>query len=441
MTELAPPYPLQLPAEAFASIYRETPRRFLAQHSGYSRIRPAFLPMVVPGETARAMREATVDCLRAVTDRVVSALAGGLRELLQDLAYPREEAAWLSSMADRAALHLGSLFARADFVIGARGPRLVELNVGPTVGGIGILDRYADVATRLLRDHAPEVVVEFPRPARAWARTLRRALPICAGPRSDRPRLTLVVPDEDIDLPIPYDAAHFLAAEGIDAAVVPTSHVRFDGALAFAGDDPVDVVYGCFTYEEAAAPKYRGFVDSAMRYHAVGGPPYVAPPVFTLLGNKAMLADLSRTGVSPYLATTWPADRAALREARRNRADLVLKPAVGYGGKDVVIGRACTDEEWGERLDAAGASPRPYVLQEYVEPAAIPLPTPGAQGQYEVSAGCLVVGGEFAGFLLRYVPAGTGGVVNVSRGAVFGAACEAVAAVLDGRGAVAGRAG
>jgi hypothetical protein len=96
---------------------------------------------------------------------------------------------------------------------------------------------------------------------------------------------------------------------------------------------------------------------------------------------------------------------------------------VGYGGQGVVIGRNVSAAEWDKRLDAATG--RPHVLQEYVAPSSIDLPTASGPAPFEVGIGCLYVGGEFGGFLARCVPFGAGAIANVHQGAVFGAAvCE-----------------
>jgi glutathione synthase/RimK-type ligase-like ATP-grasp enzyme len=423
MTPLPRPYPLPLAASAVAAAYLELPKRFEARHPGYRRFRPAFLPMVMPGETAQALWDATASCLAALTSRALLPPPGATRQLLADLGYPADEVQWLTAMASPRNLRLASLFARADFVLGKAGPRLIELNVSPTAGGIGLIDRYADEAGALVREHAAQVVARFPRPAQAWARVLRMVAADRVRSRSGRVRVALAITDEDIDVPIPYEAAHFLRAEGIDAEVIPAGKVCFDGPQASTGNGPVDVVYGCFTYEEAATPAYRSFVDRAMSCESAGGPVYVAPPVFTMLGNKAMLAQRHDPALWPYLAPTWVADEAALRAARSCRADLVLKPAIGYGGKGVVIGRECTDEQWADVLSAAAADPRRHVFQDYVEPATIELPGPDGPAGYEMGIGCVLVDGQLAGFLLRFVAAGTAAVINVSRGAVFSAAC------------------
>jgi hypothetical protein len=411
---------------SFTQLSTALPARFAAHHEGYRRIKPAFTPLVVSPVAARYMWDTTRTCLARLRARASRALADGSGSTLDALGYPPDEASWLASIHTPASLDIAECFARADFVLGSDGPRLVEINVGPTVGGIGILDRYADVvddlpgAADLFRSTSPSV--HLPRPAGPWGRALRRL----ADAGGSRPRIVLAVTDEEADIPIPHDAAHYLTAQGFDATVARTSDISFQGSRAVVGEQRVDLVYGCFTYDEVITPRYRAFVDTALACHARGGPVYVAPPVFSLLGNKAMLVTGEGEQLTDGLvgvAATRLVTPAALSWARAERERLVLKPAIGYGGRGVVIGRAVSADAWEERLGAALA--RPHVLQDYVAPGSHDLPVPGGRAPFEVGIGCLFVDGHFAGFLARGVPAGTGGIANVHQGAFFApAACE-----------------
>ncbi|MET7731854.1 hypothetical protein ABZT02_10845 [Streptomyces sp. NPDC005402] len=430
---------------SFTRLSTELPARFAAHHEGYRRIKPAFTPLVVSPDAAREMWDTTRTCLARLRARASRVLADGCGSALDGLGYPPDEASWLASIHTPAALDIAGSFARADFVLGPDGPRLVEINVGPTVGGIGILDRYADVvddlpgAADLFRSTSPSV--RLPRPAGPWGRALRRLADVPAG--GPRPRIVLAVTDEEADIPIPHDAAHYLSAQGFDATVARTSDISFDGSRATVGEQRVDLVYGCFTYDEVITPRYRAFVDTALACHARGGPVYVAPPVFSLLGNKAMLAmeDGEQPADGPGgVAATRLVTPAALARARAERERLVLKPAIGYGGRGVVIGRAVSAEVWDERLRAALA--RPHVLQDYVAPSSLDLPVAGGHAPFEVGIGCLYVDGHFAGFLARGVPAGTGGVANVHQGAFFApAACESLDGCIPAGLAVSGSEG
>jgi hypothetical protein len=153
----------------------------------------------------------------------------------------------------------------------------------------------------------------------------------------------------------------------------------------------------------SATPVYRRFADRAMACQAAGGPVYFSPPAFTLFGNKAMLPYLADAPAG-LLLTTRRLDAATRTSALGNRADQVLKPAIGYGGEGVVIGAHCTPQAWQAALDGALDSRQPHVLQDYVAPAAIRMPSPEGDTPYHVGIGCLAFGRRLGGFLLRQTP-------------------------------------
>jgi hypothetical protein len=351
--------------------------RFAAAHPGYAKVRPAPEPVEVSADVAGAMWDTTRNTVELLRDRALDALG----------CYPAGEAEWLRGMADPDTLRLCTTFARADFVLGPDGPRLVEVNVGPTIGGMGILDRYAEV---LGHD-------DLPRPVRVWARALRAL----AG--RERPDVVFVAADEETGVPHPYETAHFLAAEGIEARVEGT---------AWRGQ--ADLVYGCFTYDQVAGPPYRDFVERAMATYPV----YVAPPAFTLPGNKTLLAGID----DELVARTWVAQGAMLAEAARHPERYVLKPAVGYGGRGVVIGAKSRPAVWDAALDGVRDDDHRWVLQSYVPPHPVTMSTSDGPVAHEIGLGCIFVAGEPGGLLFRQVPVGSAGTANVARGALFGGA-------------------
>lgn len=431
MTSTTSPSLLTVPDLAwspeFSRAREKLSEQFVRHHEGYRRIRPELMPLVVSADLARQMWDTTRACVERLRRTVEQHLADPRDEAFHRLGYSAEQAKQFVSNSCPQELDAASAFARADFVLGEAGPCLVEVNVGPTIGGIGILDLYADVADTVLGDtaarfDAPQATL--PRPAAPWARALAQFI---GSPRESAgnraPRIVLAVTDEEADIPIPHDAARFIAAEGFDTTVARTERIRFREDRAWVDDRPVDCVYGCFTYDEILTPRYQVFVEQALRCADAGGPVYVAPPVFSLFGNKAVLTD----GDDPVplgVPSTRTLTTDLLSWARAERERLVLKPAIGYGGRDVVIGPQVSADLWERRLTQA--LERPHVLQRYVAPNHVDLPgEDGRAAPFEVGLGCLYINGDFGGFLARCAPSGAGGVVNVHRGATFGSAlCE-----------------
>jgi hypothetical protein len=406
------------------------PEAFLVHHEGYSRVRPALLPLKVSRRLAETIWSATAAVLARLRTIVDRRLADDRGDWIGTLGYFEDERRWLQSMIDPRSLEIATLFARADFVLGADGPRLVEVNVGPTVGGIGVLDRYSDLLESTCRELNGEALAEgisLPRPAALWAHALRRLSPAHRG-AGEPVRVALVIADEEADIPHPHEAAFYLRREGLAADIVGVDGLRFHGAGAETSAGPVDIVYGCFTFDQLRVPAYRRFVERAMANSRAGGPVYVAPPVFTLFGNKSLLACLGEgtwQGKPDLLLTTRRLEPRLYDFGLKERTGQVLKPSVGYGGQGVVIGAECTPAVWKLAIEDALATDAVYVLQDYVAPVPIAMPDTEAANPYEFGIGCLSLGGRLGGLLLRQVPASRQGITNCKQGASFSAGCVA----------------
>lgn len=407
--------PLLSAAESCGATFARFSQAFLAHHPGYRLVRPALLPLVLPRPLALRTWRTTAAVLAELRRVPQQRFGGDAAAWVRALGYAEEEVPWLAGMTDLRSIEIATSCVRADFVMGAEGPRLVEINVGPTIGGIGVLDRYAEVFDAICGSPPG---VSFPHPARPWSRALRQFVP------SVRPlRVALVIAEDEAGIPHPHEAARYLRREGLDAKVVGVDELRFKGAGAATSAGPVDIVYGCFTFDQLREPVYRRFADRAVACQAAGGPVYFSPPAFTLFGNKAMLAYLDEARIpAGLLAVTRRLNAGTLEFAIENRAGQVLKPAVGYGGEGVVIGADCTPPDWLAALNRALDSRQPHVLQDYVEPVALRIPSPEGETDYHVGIGCLAFGGRFGGFLLRQTPAALHGIANCKQGATFAAA-------------------
>lgn len=97
------------------------------------------------------------------------------------------------------------------------------------------------------------------------------------------------------------------------------------------------------------------------------------------------------------------------------KESLVLKPADGYGAKDVTVGFETRDEDWNLAIDRALKSN--WVLQEYVTPPFMTVPVIVNHkiefAAKKMNTGCFVFNGTYAGSLSRL---SDDTVVNVSRG-------------------------
>jgi hypothetical protein len=108
-----------------------------------------------------------------------------------------------------------------------------------------------------------------------------------------------------------------------------------------------------------------------------------------------------------------------------HREDLVLKPAAGYQGKDVRVGRFTSPEEW-EATVREALGTKGWLVQEHVESRPY-LYQLGEQGSavHDVIWGLFCFGNLYGGAFLRMLPKGSGdGVINSARGATEGILLE-----------------
>ncbi len=159
---------------------------------------------------------------------------------------------------------------------------------------------------------------------------------------------------------------------------------------------------------------------------------------YRVAGNKAALAkawqlrddgQLSASearAVEELVPRTKLVTRSAMDELVARRGELVLKPAEGYGGIDVVIGREHAASAWKAKLVelVEPGAPR-FVVQDYVQPQKRPVVISRPDGQLLSGLahpvwGVFVTEGEATGAILRASLADGAAVVNVRAGAAAG---------------------
>jgi tyrocidine synthetase-3 len=163
-------------------------------------------------------------------------------------------------------------------------------------------------------------------------------------------------------------------------------------------------------------------------------------PVTGLMSNKLNLALLSEHEDSPLFNETerqaikhiipWTRKIAAVETLykgekirlidfiRRNREQLVMKPAVGRGGEGIVVGKYISQDQWETVLETARQKGK-WLAQEYVPslPLLYQYGEKGAEPHMGVM-GFLVFGNRYGGGYIRTLPCSKRkGVINVHQGA------------------------
>lgn len=207
-----------------------------------------------------------------------------------------------------------------------------------------------------------------------------------------------------------------------------------DGVLSADGQ-PIDLIFAKIDVTpgpDFLTPITRNPSDTkALRAAVANGLPYVNPFCSSfLIDNKSTLAFLQ----SPLAADILDAEdralideivpptlalhmltSAQLRDIRENRGKWVLKKSLDTRGRSVVIGNACTAEQWDLALAHAQADARDsYVIQSFEEPESCSVH--GASLYF--SHACFLLQGQPVGMITRtsrqlVTNVGSGGAAQV----------------------------
>ena len=237
---------------------------------------------------------------------------------------------------------------------------------------------------------------------------------------------TVAVVNEDGSFVV-TDAALMASQLGLDADRVDPRSFAWDGARLTSGGKQYDVILRD-SHEELTVAPGRAACEALWRALEAGFP-RVNPfrdvwfddkECFALLwGARASLPADERAAVEAYVPPTLRVDAANAAQLAAEQEQWVLKPAVGYGGFDVVVGAAVDARTWAEAVRRA--TTRRTVAQHFVavgRPRVARLDAGGITWRAQhltVSFWCH--GGVFSG---GYARAGDQPVVNVHQGGGIG---------------------
>jgi hypothetical protein len=320
--------------------------------------------------------------------------------------------------------------ARADLYKDATGFRLLEWNIGSTLGGLESVDMCrALLAVPPMAAFLAREGLAYPDTYEAMAATLRSETGYPAG---TGPVVALVEAPGGFAgaEPMMRDKAARLAGYGLRAEVGHLGQLaRSNGRLRLRGE-PVDVVYRTFTFEDMLAHVSDGLLEPLLSAAERGEAVMFAPLDAEAYGSKGALALLSapagQAGLTPQerdacarlLPWTRPVHpgQASTQDGHRvdlpayilsHQHDLVLKPSLSYGGNDVVVGADpdTTPALWQDHL--ARAMKGSYVVQRLVRPLPehFPSATPGHPAPWTVTWGAFTMHQGYAGMHPRGVPA------------------------------------
>jgi hypothetical protein len=334
--------------------------------------------------------------------------------------------------------------ARADLYQEEGAFRLLEFNTGSALGG----SENAELNRALLRDpdfsgFAASEGLEFTDTLRGIVDTMVTA---CADlDVAGRP--TVALTDWPASFPDMGRRLGFFAGLleplGFDAIACHAGQIEERSGALFVHGRRIDIVYRFFLIEDLAGDdSMPACVERILSAAERGTVRLFAPLESDLYGSKAALALLS----DERHRAAFAVDELALidrflpwtRELRpgpvhvnghradlldhvcARREELILKPALMYGGTGVIPGWKTSQAEWERQV--RGALGGPYVVQRRVRPVAERFPrlAAGSTGLCYLNWGVFLVRAGYGGALVRGSAEPDVGVVSMGHGAFAG---------------------
>ena len=283
------------------------------------------------------------------------------------------------------ALERARLFARPDALLTSEGFKLVEMNVTPSLGGLGICDRYVSTLKEHPLSHQLQeagIRLHAPDMGRLWAETLHRHRAPLADDRAPVMLELLDDPDEIAEDNFGWPDFGWIAREGgFRLLTGKPADVHFTPAGVYAFGVKIDIVFTDFVYAEQlqynvgnaliaalVAAEHQGQIDL-----------FSVPACCAVYDNKANLALLTdpdyahlfteqeRVLIDAHIPHTFMLTPGNVARAIREQNDLVLKPGLGLCGYQVMFGRQMSALQWREQLERLLAEGGSFVLQQMVD--------------------------------------------------------------------------
>jgi hypothetical protein len=335
---------------------------------------------------------------------------------------------------------------RADMYVDHTGFRMMELNMGGSIGGID----NADMARSLLEHPVLAGFAEAHRltyvdSLREQVNTIKVETGFELG---SRPRLAITDWPSSYETLEPY--AHAYAARlselGLDAHPCHIGQLEARDGRVWLGDKPVDIIYRVWLIEDLlespeAPALMNPILDAAARgevklFTAMDDDLFASKGALAMLSDEANrslfdpdeLASLDR--ILPWTRMARPGP-VTLEDGRQvdllgyalaHQNDLALKPTALHGGHGVQLGWRddTSPQAWEEQVRAALDGP--YVVQRRIRP--IPELFPADEGDpipWIVTWGALTMASGYGGLYARATTVESRNeIISVSSGAYAG---------------------
>jgi hypothetical protein len=328
------------------------------------------------------------------------------------------------------------LYGRGDLYRVQSSFKLLELDIGGRLGGIGLAELSRGLlAVPSFNEFAERHRLGFVDTLAELAHALRAAADTIG--RGEAPVSALLEADGGLSPHIAGYAsiAGKLTALGLDLRLGELGQIRARESELLLGDTRVDVVLRFFSANQILGDQHaEQAVETLLRAQERRAVVVFTPLESYLYANKATLALLSdpefdaafsaeeRSLIDSFLPWTRSLAADQVRTGRdtvdlfdycrTHRGDLILKPAARSGGDGIIPGWELDDREWHEALSASRHSG--FIVQQRVIPTPdlVVDPNTGELQEWRTTWGIYVTGHGYAGTVIRAVPQGERAVVS-----------------------------
>jgi hypothetical protein len=326
---------------------------------------------------------------------------------------------------------------RADLYPEAAGLRVMEINMGSTVGGgDNAMINRAMLTHPGLAGFVRANSLSFTDSLAGIANTIMAECGISAHDGS----LVAAVdwpPAADKFNAVLQTSANELATLGIDFVPCHLGNLTHRDGRVWLGDRPIDVIYRLFMVEDLLDPDGPALIHPVLQAAERGEVKIFTPLDAEVYGSKGALALLSDEAnrhlctadelasldrLLPWTRMVRPGpvtvdgERADLLEyALGQRGELVLKPTALHGGLGVVAGWLASEQDWDQQLRAAMNGP--FVLQRRVRPVPELFPAEGGLEPWVLTWGAYLGSGGYGGMWVRGTADTDTGGINMATGA------------------------
>lgn len=396
-------------------------------HEGYQKIVPFHKPFFLSYDSynyVKDMSDSIIQLIKKVPNRLFD---NDYNAFLSALGYNQRDIEFLKLYLQQGEdlLNLSSTFSRVDYIYADNSLKVMELNVGAAIGGIGIMDRYHEIFNRFERDSIKDQYNHVST-GKVFADTIRE-LAIQHLGRGEK-KLAFLCWETEMNEVHPHEAVYYLSKEGVDARVLSINQITFSKNGVYHNDERMDILYGCFTFNEFKKDDDRKFLKRIIKYHINKDLLYLVPPLSTIYGNKGLLSlvksqefidtcSLKEKRILETIPETKNLNEDNFDWALNNRGQLVVKPVVGHGGIGVEFGANYSNSDWGKLLEKLLKEDKAVICQQYISPKNV---SPQNDLSFQVCLGALNFNSNFAGVFIRIMnqmeaPA----AINCTKGSSF----------------------